>query len=77
MKKQINTPEPNVKEEQYCGYTDDFLKTFMDEKEFNALGDWLTGQTCAVAPDGRIVTYECDVLRFRELYHNGTKTYFD
>lgn len=74
--KEIITPKPNIIDDGISGYTDDHILTFMDAKEYAAFNKWMNGQTCGMV-NGQYVMYECDVLRFRQLYHNGTPTYWD
>ena len=59
------------------GYTDEELKGFMSEEEWEKFSAWMVGQTLGVGEDGKPRVYPWDVKRGLELIRFGKPTFFD
>jgi hypothetical protein len=65
--------EPTPIDWKEMGYTNNELKKIIPKKWIKEFDLWICGQTCAVRPDGEVITYKHDVERFLDLKKTGRK----
>ena len=59
------------------GMTEEEVKTYIREENWNKFVEWIGGQTCPVLEDGVLGYFPWDVERFKNLVLKDKPTYWD